>query len=216
MKKRRLMFGICTGVALLIVIAVISVICIKKYYRVDQVFKEMTVELGDADAISTDIHSYIKGHENVIKNAKLNSDDVIIDKAGDYTVTCEVRNNKYNYTVHVVDSVAPSLSLNDISCLAVNESVSIDAFVADYNDASGEVECFFDIDGNETDEISFKDTGIKIITVVARDASMNETKEQIEVKYDERPYFMFLEGLSSKVCKFFFTSRFVASFCTGC
>lgn len=138
----------------------------------DSVYIEINTELPDKTIFFTTL-------ENVSEDdIKISYADVDIAKIGEYPVTIKIYNEKYSVKVHVVDTIAPMLTLEEIH-IDENQEYQAKDFVTSCTDNSTE-NCqisFYDLavdqDGNSIDYSKYKENGKYKIQIVGSDSSEN-------------------------------------------
>lgn len=128
-----------------------------------RVYKNCVVELG------TEISP-----EDFLKREGLNVEFTKgsvydINRAGSYEVGIKCKPYTYKCTLDVEDTVAPSLSVKEITCTK-NEIPTANDFVTEASDLSGNVNIFF------SNGISFDNYGDIPVTIAAEDPSGNRTE----------------------------------------
>lgn len=128
-----------------------------------RVYKNCVVELG------TEISP-----EDFLKREGLNVEFTKgsvydINRAGSYEVEIKCKPYTYKCTLDVEDTVAPSLSVKELTCTK-NEIPTANDFVTEASDLSGNVNIFF------SNGISFDNYGDIPVTIAAEDPSGNRTE----------------------------------------
>ena len=81
-------------------------------------FHEQTIELGSG-SVSNDIEDYLRGPIDSLESVALDTSKVNLEKIGDYKVTCTTAKKTFEYTIHVEDTTAPKVKIQDMECMAI-------------------------------------------------------------------------------------------------
>ena len=183
-------------------------------------FSEQTFELGEAK-ISADIKDYIDASDYMYRKASLDTSKVDVDNVGDYTITCVAGDNEFAYTIHIVDTTSPTLSIGEIDTLfGTYISYSLDEFisVAQSDDLSKLNEIEFvsckDSTGNfiniENNEFNFENADTYTFEFSVSDVYGNIANATKTIEVMESPHFELLSdrqyklGMPFKITDFVF------------
>ncbi len=170
---------------------------------VEQLFFEQTFELGEVN-ISPDLKDYISTSDYMYNKAFLDTSNVDENVVGDYTIFCTVDKRKYSYTIHIVDTTAPTFLFNEVNKVyGTNSTYSIieefleKAIVEDLSEVSDIllVSCT-DHDGNsyifENNEFSFETQNTYTFSFEVSDVFGNNTNENVSIEVLDPPHFVLL------------------------
>lgn len=157
-------------------------------------FKKNPVEVEINESI--DPASYIEEIHGKYKNSdvKIDASQVDTKKLGEYTIQYALNDKKYDLTVKVVDTHAPTFKVKNLD-IDVGMKVDVKDVVSDIKDAT-KTKAYFKKDYNFTKE------GKQNVTVVVEDEGGNKTEKEIEVnivKDTEKPELTGLHDLTVKV-----------------
>lgn len=157
-------------------------------------FKKNPVEVEINESI--DPTSYIEEIHGKYKSSdvKIDASQVDTKKLGEYTIQYALNDKKYDLTVKVVDTHAPTFNVKNLD-IDVGMKVDVKDVVSDIKDAT-KTKAYFKKDYDFTKE------GKKNVTVVVEDEGGNKTEKEIEVnivKDTEKPELTGLHDLTVKV-----------------
>ncbi|WP_373154223.1 polysaccharide deacetylase family protein [Clostridium sp. AUH-JLR23] len=157
-------------------------------------FKKNPVEVEINESI--DPTSYIEEIHGKYKSSdvKIDASQVDTKKLGEYTIQYALNDKKYDLTVKVVDTHAPTFKVKNLD-IDVGMKVDVKDVVSDIKDAT-KTKAYFKKDYNFTKE------GKQNVTVVVEDEGGNKTEKEIEVnivKDTEKPELTGLHDLTVKV-----------------
>lgn len=157
-------------------------------------FKKNPVEVEINENI--DPTSYIEEIHGKYKSSdvKIDASQVDTKKLGEYTIQYALNDKKYDLTVKVVDTHAPTFKVKNLD-IDVGMKVDVKDVVSDIKDAT-KTKAYFKKDYNFTKE------GKQNVTVVVEDEGGNKTEKEIEVnivKDTEKPELTGLHDLTVKV-----------------
>ena len=172
------------------------------FLKLEMVSQSITVELGEE--VSSDIGDYLKGSPILLGDAVLDTSEVDCSTVGSYTAYVYVNNTTYTYTVKIVDTTGPSLTLvsND-SCLATDCNYSCADYVDTCSDLSGTVYLSLYYRDREYDFLSFSEVGVYEVTVRAEDAYGNVTEKSVSMHYEDAPHIILPDTYEMKVGELF-------------
>lgn len=157
-------------------------------------FKKNPVEVEINESI--DPTSYIEEIHGKYKSSdvKIDASQVDTKKLGEYTIQYALNDKKYDLTVKVVDTHAPTFKVKNLD-IDVGMKVDVKDVVSDIKDAT-KTKAYFKKDYDFTKE------GKQNVTVVVEDEGGNKTEKEIEVnivKDTEKPELTGLHDLTVKV-----------------
>lgn len=157
-------------------------------------FKKNPVEVEINESI--DPTSYIEEIHGKYKSSdvKIDASQVDTKKLGEYTIQYALNDKKYDLTVKVVDTQAPTFKVKNLD-IDVGMKVDVKDVVSDIKDAT-KTKAYFKKDYDFTKE------GKQNVTVVVEDEGGNKTEKEIEVnivKDTEKPELTGLHDLTVKV-----------------
>lgn len=157
-------------------------------------FKKNPVEVEINESI--DPTSYIEEIHGKYKSSdvKIDASQVDTKKLGEYTIQYALNDKKYDLTVKVVDTHAPTFNVKNLD-IDVGMKVDVKDVVSDIKDAT-KTKAYFKKDYDFTKE------GKQNVTVVVEDEGGNKTEKEIEVnivKDTEKPELTGLHDLTVKV-----------------
>lgn len=157
-------------------------------------FKKNPVEVEINENI--DPTSYIEEIHGKYKSSdvKIDASQVDTKKLGEYTIQYALNDKKYDLTVKVVDTHAPTFKVKNLD-IDVGMKVDVKDVVSDIKDAT-KTKAYFKKDYDFTKE------GKQNVTVVVEDEGGNKTEKEIEVnivKDTEKPELTGLHDLTVKV-----------------
>ncbi len=185
-KKLGKKIGIISG----IVAAVLAILVLLPFVvPLKQVSNFYTVELGSD--ISTEITDYVEGFVPSIWVATLDISDVKIGKLGEYKATVKQGFHTYEYDIWVEDTTAPTLKFHDKD-FYLKEDESYDAyyFLDEIVDFSNNVSVFVSEEGRKNakySDICIEESGVYVLTFVAKDPSGNKSEYTLSVTVDTPP-----------------------------
>ena len=206
-EKHKTKLGIiCASIILLVG----GFFAIPNAYKVFPIEESFELELGSQ--VDTNISSYIDGLESAVADAQLDISNVDIFTAGDYQIYVNIGKRSIPYDIKIVDTVAPSLSLNpEIKYLAINRDYDVHNFVSEVSDLSNTSDVFFKVNGALQETISLDTVGEHTLTIVAKDISGNETEQSTTISAEIPPRFMGLADATIPVgTDFDYTNSFLA------
>ncbi len=136
-----------------------------------QFISERDIEIQSKVDYSTFIKKIKDGN---LKDVKIDSSQVNINKVGDYTVVYHFKDDDISLKVHVVDTVAPKFEVVEQE-VAVNQKVNPQYLVSNIEDLS-KTTVEFD------KKYSFNKTGEITVNVIVKDEGNNETKKSVKLK----------------------------------
>lgn len=157
-------------------------------------FKKNPVEVEINESI--DPASYIEEIYGKYKSSdvKIDASQVDTKKLGEYTIQYALNDKKYDLTVKVVDTHAPTFNVKNLD-IDVGMKVDVKDVVSDIKDET-KTKAYFKKDYDFTKE------GKQNVTVVVEDEGGNKTEKEIEVnivKDTEKPELTGLHDLTVKV-----------------
>ena len=157
-------------------------------------FKKNPVEVEINESINP--ASYIEEIHGKYKSSdvKIDASQVDTKKLGEYTIQYALNDKKYDLTVKVVDTHAPTFNVKNLD-IDVGMKVDVKDVVSDIKDAT-KTKAYFKKDYDFTKE------GKQNVTVVVEDEGGNKTEKEIEVnivKDTEKPELTGLHDLTVKV-----------------
>ena len=157
-------------------------------------FKKNPVEVEINESI--DPTSYIEEIHGKYKSSdvKIDASQVDTKKLGEYTIQYALNDKKYDLTVKVVDTHAPTFNVKNLD-IDVGMKVDVKDVVSDIKDET-KTKAYFKKDYDFTKE------GKQNVTVVVEDEGGNKTEKEIEVnivKDTEKPELTGLHDLTVKV-----------------
>lgn len=203
-KKTVLILTLC-----LCMVCLGSFLFYKQLTKVTQVFEEKTFELGQA-VIDTELENYIETSKYMYGKSSLDISDVKEDAVGDYTIVCTVKEDQYLYTIHIVDTTAPSFSFTEEDSLYGTDNVyPMDDVLATakIDDLSklNEVELVSckdeagnDVSVNE-DVFLFDQTGTYTFEFEVADVYGNSARASKSIEVLESPHFVLLSDRQYKI-----------------
>ena len=175
------------------IIAALVIVCagVGAYFYYDysnRVYSNCVVELGS----TVEAGDFLK---NTNKTASFAAGTVVsTEQAGVYDVVVQCDPYTYDCTLEVVDTVAPTLTLQELT-RTKEEIPTANDFVVEANDLSGNVTVYF------STGVSFDNYGDIPITIAAEDGSGNRTEAQTTLhlveEYDIEP--PVIEGQLDKI-----------------
>ncbi len=163
------------------------------YFDDSKRFQDVEIELGNKMVTLKDFLI----NENDISNSKLITDINTIDnfKAGTYDIILNYQNKEETVKLTIVDTVAPTLELKDVTILKGKQEVTKEDFIVAVSDLSNEVTT------NLETVIDYNLVGTQTIEISAKDPSGNETKKQanlIITADTTKPVFSGIKSLTVK------------------
>ena len=101
----------------------------------------ITIELGNEDAIK--ISDFMDLDKNVLKSAKLNTNDVNFFKEGNYKATISYKDKDYDIKVKVKDTVAPKITVSDNITVQTNNPLHMSDIITNVTELSGSIDASF-------------------------------------------------------------------------
>lgn len=183
-KKGKRNIFIISVISILVVLVIALITIYYAFFFAKKRFGSKIIELGEE--ISSDVSDYISGSDWILEKAELDFGDLDLSNPGTYTVKCNAWIYSYEYKITVQDTVAPTIKRksNDTFHLETNKEYSIEDFIEEVYDLSGNVETYFD---NASKTISFDERGEKAFYLCAKDESGNESKEEYNVSVHNPP-----------------------------
>lgn len=146
-----------------IIIVLVSALCVGFYFYVDSLaYKKVNIEAGNSITAS----DLIKKGDSKAYFTK-DSDEILFDTPGEYNVVVMSKRFKHKVVVNVVDTIAPTASVNNLYC-SKDDTLSADLFVDDIVDAT-KVSIDFDTAPD------FKHVGKQNLSIVLTDKGDNKT-----------------------------------------
>lgn len=177
------------AICLSVIVVLTGLILLPFAVPLEKVSDSYTVELGDE--ISAEITDYVTGFTPGIWISNLDVTDVNTQQVGEYTATVKQGFHNHVFDVKVVDTTAPVLHFfEETFYLKENEKYNTDHFVKEAIDLSNEVSVFVS-EGNlktvKDSDICIGESGVYVLTFLARDKSGNESVYNLSVTVDTAP-----------------------------
>ncbi len=147
------------------------------------------VELGDE--ISTEITDYVTGFTPGIWVSNLDVTGINVNEVGEYKAIVKQGLHMYEFDVLVEDTIAPILHFYEENVyLEEGEAYAADYFVKEVVDFSNDVSVFV-TESNEANakdcDVCIENSGVYVLTFLAKDASGNESVYTLSVTVDTAP-----------------------------
>ena len=177
------------AICLSVIIALTVLILLPFAIPLERVSDSYIVELGDE--ISIEITDYVTGFTPGIWISSLDVTGVDSQQVGEYKATVKQGFHTHEYHIKVQDTTAPVLHFyEEPFYLEENEKYNTEHFVKEAIDLSNEVAVFVS-EGNEktakASNVCIGESGVHVLTFLARDKSGNESVYNLSVTVDTAP-----------------------------
>lgn len=164
--------------------------------KVEPLWESTSIELGTE--VEQDINNYITGDMEAIEEATLDLSKVNKDVAGTYEAYVNIGERTITYSISVVDTIAPELTLKDEVILAQGREYGADYFIENAYDLSNDITFYVVLEDSIDSTVRYDSRGAYLITIGAKDISGNETTKTMYAVVEVAPYLVGVRDVSVK------------------